>query len=107
MSNGCIIKSGLMNELREHFAENEDLFMIPDIREALAMREDAIAQLCREGLNRRVSLHCFTSAYQFWVDSTTENLPANLIQAQRDFFGAHTYQRTDDPDGKFHHSNWN
>ena len=106
-SNGCIIKSRLMNELREHFAGNEDLFMIPVIRKELLQREEALVELLREGLNRRVSLHCFTSAYQFWVDSTTEDLPANLIQAQRDFFGAHTYQRTEDPNGKFHHSKWN
>ncbi len=106
-SNGCIIKSNLMNELRAYFAKEEDLFMIPNIREKLVSGEASLVEMLREGLNRRVSLPCFTSAYQFWIDSTTRNLPANLIQAQRDFFGAHTYQRTDDPKGEFHHSNWN
>ena len=106
-SNGCIIKSNLMNELKMHFASNKDLFMIPGIREELVKGEASVVELLREGLNRRVSLPCFTSAYHFWVDSTTRNLPANLIQAQRDFFGAHTYQRSDDPEGEFHHSNWN
>ncbi len=81
--------------------------MIEGLRAELFEKEGAITAMLREGLNRRVSLPCFTSAYHFWVDSTTQNLPANLIQAQRDFFGAHTYQRTDDPDGHFHHSNWN
>lgn len=106
-SNGCIIKSNLMNELMTHFANNKDLFMISDIRDGLINGEASVVDVLREGLKRRVSLPCFTSAYQFWVDSTTRNLPANLIQAQRDFFGAHTYQRTDDPEGEFHHSNWN
>jgi len=106
-SNGCIIKSNLMNELKIHFANSQDLFMIPDIREGLVRDEVAVVSLLHEGLKRRVSLPCFTSAYHFWVDSTTKDLPSNLIQAQRDFFGAHTYQRTDDPEGKFHHSNWN
>ncbi len=106
-SNGCIIKSELMNELKAYFAKNDDLFMIQTIREALAKGEVSVVELLREGLNRRVSLPCFSSAYQFWIDSTTRNLPANLIQAQRDFFGAHTYQRTDDPEGESHHSNWN
>ena len=106
-SNGCIIKSNLMNELRTLFAKDEDLFMIPGIREELVVGEASMVELLKEGLNRRVSLSCFTSAFQFWIDSTTRDLPANLIQAQRDFFGAHTYQRTDDPHGEFHHSNWN
>jgi 6-phosphogluconate dehydrogenase len=106
-SNGCIIKSELMNELKAYFAKNDDLFMIQAIREELAKGEVSVVELLREGLNRRVSLPCFSSAYQFWIDSTTRNLPANLIQAQRDFFGAHTYQRTDDPEGESHHSNWN
>ncbi len=106
-SNGCIIKSNLMNELRTYFSNDEDLFMIRDIREKLVSGEASLVEMLREGLNRRVSLPCFTSAYQFWIDSTTRNLPANLIQAQRDFFGAHTYQRTDDPKGEFHHSDWN
>lgn len=106
-SNGCIIKSNLMNELKVHFAENEDLFMISGIRKDLLSWEKPTVRILQEGLNRRVSLPCFSSAYHFWVDSTTKNLPANLIQAQRDFFGAHTYQRTDDPEGEFHHSKWN
>jgi 6-phosphogluconate dehydrogenase len=106
-SNGCIIKSGLMNDLKEYFAKNDDLFMIQGIREELVRGEVSVVELLREGLNRRVSLPCFSSAYQFWVDSTTRNLSANLIQAQRDFFGAHTYQRIDDPEGQYHHSNWN
>jgi len=106
-SNGCIIKSELMNDLKNYFKGNDDLFMIQSIREELARGEVSVVELLREGLNRRVSLACFSSAYRFWVDSTTGNLPANLIQAQRDFFGAHTYQRKDDPEGGSHHSNWN
>ena len=106
-SNGCIIKSKLMNELQSYFTESQDLFMIPEVWKNLVEQEPAVMRLLEMGLKSRVSLPCFGSAYNFWVDSTTEDLPANLIQAQRDYFGAHTYQRTDDPQGSFHHSLWN
>ena len=49
---------------------------------------------------------CFSESLQFFNGITTANSSANIIQAQRDFFGAHTYQRTDDATGKFHHTNW-
>ena len=63
-------------------------------------------ELLVSGLNNRVSLSCFGASYNYWVGMTSESVPANLIQAQRDFFGAHTYQRTDDPSGASHHANW-
>ncbi len=48
----------------------------------------------------------FSESVNFFNGFTTSNSPANLIQAQRDYFGAHTYQRIDDNSGKFHHTNW-
>ena len=48
----------------------------------------------------------YSSALAFYDSYRSENLPANLIQAQRDLFGAHTYERTDRPRGKFFHTNW-
>lgn len=105
-SNGCIIKSHLMNTLHVAFKNKQDLFDIDLIKEKLAANENHLSQLLSMALNKRLSLHCFSAAYHYWVDMTTQILPANLIQAQRDFFGAHTYQRNDSPESEFYHTNW-
>ena len=105
-SNGCIIKSHLMNKLYEGFKAERDLFKMDFITAVMFEDEKALREVLKYGLDSRISLHCFTAGYQYWVDMTTERLPANLIQAQRDFFGAHTYQRTDDTSGEFFHTKW-
>lgn len=105
-SNGCIIKSDLMNVLHDCFKEESDLLDMPQMTDHLTKNEKAVKKVLAYGLERRVSLHCFSSAYYYWVDMTTNKLPANLIQAQRDFFGAHTYQRNDRSDDQFFHTKW-
>lgn len=105
-SNGCIIKSHLMNSLHEGFKAERDLFKMDIIFTDLSANEEALRAVLRSGLDLRISLHCLTAAYHYWIDMTSERLPANLIQAQRDFFGAHTYQRLDDPSGRFFHTKW-
>ena len=105
-SNGCIIKSHLMNTLHEGFKTERDLFQMESVFNDLSTNEEALTTVLRSGLDSRVSLHCFTAAYHYWIDMTSERLPANFIQAQRDFFGAHTYQRLDDPSGGFYHTKW-
>lgn len=105
-SNGCIIKSHLMNSLHEGFKVERDLFKMDIIFTDLSANEEALRAVLRSGLDLRISLHCLTAAYHYWIDMTSERLPANLIQAQRDFFGAHTYQRLDDPSGRFFHTKW-
>lgn len=57
-------------------------------------------------MSHRITFDTFWSAYNYWVAITTQNLPANLIQAQRDYFGAHTYQKIDAPEDQFFHTNW-
>ena len=95
-----------MNRLHEGFKTERDLFEMDFIRTDLCQDEKALRDVLRYGLDARISLHCFTAAYQYWIDMTSERLPANLIQAQRDFFGAHTYQKTDDLSGEFFHTKW-
>jgi len=63
-------------------------------------------QFLQYGLLNRVALDSFSSAYNYWIGMTTANSPANLIQAQRDYFGAHTYQRKDTDHSEFFHTNW-
>ena len=105
-SNGCIIKSSLMNRLEVEFKTKEDIFEMDRVRKSLVANEIHLRRLLSRALNERVSLHCFSAAYHYWTDMTTQLLPANLIQAQRDFFGAHTYQRVDAPKSEFYHTNW-
>ena len=105
-SNGCIIKSHLMNLLHKEFMCSKDLFEMDLVTGSLVDGETALRDTIMSGLSKRISTHCFSAAYYYWVDMTTKNLPANLIQAQRDFFGAHTYQRVDAPESEFYHSNW-
>jgi len=105
-SNGCIIKSDLMNQLHKEFKETHDLFDMDLIVGKLINGESDLRETIILGLKNRVSTHCFTASYYYWLDMTTKNLPANLIQAQRDFFGAHTYQRVDMPESEFFHSKW-
>ena len=105
-SEGCIIKSALMNRLESLFEEDDDLFSAGEIILELKNGEGAVREVLESGLNLRVSLSCFGAAFNYWVGMTTESLPANLIQAQRDFFGAHTYQRKGDPSGRSYHTKW-
>ena len=105
-SNGCIIKSHLMNSLHKEFKTERDLFQMDSVFNDLSANEEALTTVLRSGLDSRISLHCFTAAYHYWIDMTSERLPANLIQAQRDFFGAHTYQRLDDESNGFYHTKW-
>lgn len=95
-----------MNSLHEGFKAERDLFKMDIIFNDLSAIEEALRAVLRSGLDLRISLHCLTAAYHYWIDMTSERLPANLIQAQRDFFGAHTYQRLDDPSGRFFHTKW-
>jgi 6-phosphogluconate dehydrogenase len=105
-SNGCIIKSHLMNTLHGYFKKDQDLFDMNEVTSALLDHENSVLQVLEYGLGQRISLHCFSASYYYWVDMTTKNLPANLIQAQRDFFGAHTYQRIDESSEAYFHTKW-
>ena len=95
-----------MNSLYEAFKTERDLLQMDMIFNDLLAHEEALRTVLKTGLDARISLHCFTAAYHYWIDMTSAQLPANLIQAQRDFFGAHTYQRLDDPSGDYYHTKW-
>ena len=95
-----------MNSLHEGFKTERDLFQMDMVFTDLLNHEEALRKVIQAGLDSRVSLHCFTAAYYYWIDMTSDRLPANLIQAQRDFFGAHTYQRIDDHNGGYFHTKW-
>ncbi len=105
-TNGCIIRSEFMEQSVEVFNDHESYLDEPSIFEVLASKEKEIAKSIVYSLSHRIPFDTFWSAYNHWIAITTENLPANLIQAQRDYFGAHTYQKVNAPENQFFHTNW-
>jgi 6-phosphogluconate dehydrogenase len=106
---GCIIRSALLEEMRRAFAENKDLpnLMLDDkFAEILNQNREHWRIINSKFTESRVPSLCLSSALAYFDAFRSERLPANLIQSQRDFFGAHTYQRVD-REGVFHTPDWN
>jgi 6-phosphogluconate dehydrogenase len=105
-TNGCIIRSDLMQEAMGHLKEKGDLLRCEDvvslIRKQKSSLQNTVAAL---SLSHR-AYPCLMSALATLNGLTTAHSAAHLIQAQRDFFGAHLYERTDDASGKKYHTEW-
>jgi 6-phosphogluconate dehydrogenase len=105
---GCIIRSALLEEMRRAFAENADLpnLMLDDkFAEVLSHNREDWRKINAKFAESRIPSLCLSSALAYFDAFRSERLPANLIQGQRDFFGAHTYQRID-KEGIFHTPDW-
>ncbi|TKK66402.1 NADP-dependent phosphogluconate dehydrogenase [Ilyomonas limi] len=102
---GCIIRSKLLNDFYKAFKENDNelpnILLDKGIADIIKSKEDSIRTVIKEAIDTNIALGGLTSALAYFDAYTTENMPTNLIQAQRDYFGAHTYQRIDMP-GVFH-----
>jgi len=105
-TNGCIIRSQFMVDSISYMNESTDLLSNAKIFKTLQNLESSIAEVLKTAISSRVPIDCFWSANNYWISLTTKRLPANLIQAQRDYFGAHTYQRVDAPLDDYFHTNW-
>ncbi|MCY7374935.1 MAG: NADP-dependent phosphogluconate dehydrogenase [Pyrinomonadaceae bacterium] len=106
---GCIIRSTLLEEMRQAFDNNPNLpnLMLDDkFAEILNKNCDDWRSVNEKMMDSRIPALCLSSALAYFDAFRSERLPANLIQAQRDFFGAHTYQRID-KEGSFHMEDWN
>jgi 6-phosphogluconate dehydrogenase len=106
---GCIIRSRFLGKIKEAFDKNPNLtnllldpYFTGEIERCQPAWRDVIATAVVAG----IPVPAFSTALAFFDGYRTANLPANLLQAQRDYFGAHTYERVDGPRGKFHHTNW-
>ena len=106
-TNGCIIRSQLMQDCISFLNKNKDLLSHKAVFENLQHSEFATAEILQLAISNRVPLDTFWAAYTYWISMTTKRLPANVIQAQRDYFGAHTYQRLDRPLTEYFHTKWN
>lgn len=106
-TNGCIIKSTQMEVISETFKTVSNLLDDSFTFEQLSKNEKATQKMIAYAGKHRIPCSCFSNAFNYWISITSEKLPANLIQAQRDFFGAHTFQKIGNPTGEFHHHQWN
>ncbi|GAL61537.1 NADP-dependent phosphogluconate dehydrogenase [Algibacter lectus] len=106
-TNGCIIKSDFMVELIPILKTDDNILKHATIINKLKALKPSINKVVSQCILNELTASCLSESVNFLNAYTTSNSSANIIQAQRDYFGAHTYQRIDDDTGKFHHTNWN
>jgi len=106
---GCIIRSIFLADIKKAFDTNprlENLLLDPHFKDIVEKAQAGWRRVCATALTNGVPVPALTSALCYFDGLRSERLPANLLQAQRDYFGAHTYERIDQPRGKFFHTNW-
>jgi len=106
---GCIIRSRFLGKIKEAFDKNpgiENLLLDSFFSAALNNYQASWRKALVHAVELGVPTPAFSTALAFFDGYRTGRLPANLLQAQRDYFGAHTYERTDKPRGQFFHTNW-
>ena len=106
-TNGCIIRSTLMEQLVAVFKDTTNILTNEDLINNLKKFKPSVKKVVSESLLNDLTTPALSEAIQFFNGITTAYASANVIQAQRDYFGAHTYLRLDDDSGKPHHTNWN
>ncbi len=106
---GCIIRSVFLGKIKEAFDNNPNLVNLlldPFFRNAVASAQSSWRNVVIEAAKLGIPVPAISTALAYFDGYRHERLPANLLQAQRDYFGAHTYERVDKPRGEFFHTNW-
>ena len=106
---GCIIRSVFLGKIKEAFDNNPEISNIlldPYFSGKMAAAQQGWRNVLATAIMNGVPAPCLTAGLEYYDGYRSERLPANLLQAQRDFFGAHTYERTDKPRGEFFQTNW-
>lgn len=106
---GCIIRSAFLGKIKEAFdkkADLENLLLDPFFSSVIQKALPAWRRVVGVAIQNGIPAPALTSALTYFDGYRSERLPANLLQAQRDYFGAHTYERIDHPRGEFFHTNW-
>lgn len=106
---GCIIRSRFLGKINEAYTNNpelENLMLDSYFKEELEKAEMSFRKVVAAAILNGIPVPAMSSALAYFDGYKSANLPANLLQAQRDYFGAHTYERVDTPKGEFHHTNW-
>ncbi len=106
---GCIIRSAFLGKIKEAFDNNPsttNLLLDPFFKEKVEKAQKGWRNVVSAAITNGIPVPAISSALGYFDGYRCEKLPANLLQAQRDYFGAHTYERTDRPRGEFFHTNW-
>jgi 6-phosphogluconate dehydrogenase len=106
---GCIIRAGFLDKIKTAFKDDPalpNLLLAPEFKQSILDRQsawrDVLATACKLG----IAVPAFSASLDYFDSYRRDRLPQNLTQAQRDYFGAHTYERTDKPRGEFFHTEW-
>lgn len=106
---GCIIRSRFLGNIKEAFDKNPELtnlLLDPYFAEKIQVCQKGLRQVVATATLNGIPTPCLSAGINYYDGYRSERLPANLLQAQRDYFGAHTYERLDKPRGQFFHTNW-
>jgi 6-phosphogluconate dehydrogenase len=106
---GCIIRSAFLEKIRDAFARNPELpslLMDEYFSDIVVESQAALRKVLATAIELGIPVPSLSTALAFFDGYRSERLPANMLQAQRDYFGAHTYERLDKPRGEFFHTNW-
>jgi 6-phosphogluconate dehydrogenase len=106
---GCIIRSVFLGKIKDAFDADPhlpNLLLAPYFRSTMAAAEGPWRRIVATAVQLGIPVPTLSSALAFYDGYRCQRLPANLTQAQRDYFGAHTYERVDRPRGQFFHTNW-
>jgi 6-phosphogluconate dehydrogenase len=106
---GCIIRSAFLGKIKEAFEREpglSNLLLDPFFAEKVQGSQAAWRKVLTAAIQGGIPVPSMAAALTYFDGYRCQNLPANLLQAQRDYFGAHTYERTDKPRGEFFHTNW-
>ena len=106
---GCIIRSRFLGDIKSAFDNNPNLtnlLLDPFFQKAIHQCQGAWRDVVATAVTKGIPVPALSTALAFYDSFRSARLPANLLQAQRDYFGAHTYERVDKPRGEFFHTNW-
>jgi len=106
---GCIIRSAFLGKIKEAYDSNpslKNLLLSPYFTQQVVLAQVGWRRVVSKAVKAGIPTPAMSSALAFFDGYRHERLPANLLQAQRDYFGAHTYQRVDKPRGEYFHTNW-
>jgi 6-phosphogluconate dehydrogenase len=106
---GCIIRAGFLDKIKSAFNENSNLanlLLAPEFKQSILDRQEAWRKVLVTANQLGIGVPAFSASLNYFDSYRRERLPQNLTQAQRDYFGAHTYERIDRPRGEFFHTEW-
>ncbi|MCU0523850.1 MAG: decarboxylating NADP(+)-dependent phosphogluconate dehydrogenase [Elainella sp. Prado103] len=106
---GCIIRAGFLSKIKHAYDENPDLanlLLAPEFKQTILDRQEAWREVLMTAAKLGIPVPAFSASLDYFDSYRRDRLPQNLTQAQRDYFGAHTYERTDKPRGQSFHADW-